>query len=455
MIYDLVVADGVLVTPGGAWTGSLGVTGGRVAAITPTPPEGREVIDARGLVVLPGAVDLHVHFNEPGRTHWEGWGPGSRAAAAGGVTTVVEMPLNCLPPVTTVAALDAKAGAAAGQSVVDYALWGGLVTDNLRELPALARSGIIGFKAFMSHSSTEEFTHVDDGVLFEGLRRLADLGHFLAVHAESNDITRHRTLRLQAEGRRDRRGWAESRPPVAELEAIHRALFLARQAGCRLHIVHMSLPEGAEMIAAARAAGQTVTVETCPHYLALTDDDLERLGPVAKCAPPLRDPGRQHDLWKAVLGGQIDCITSDHSPCPTEDKVRGADDIWAAWGGITGIQTLVPLMLTEGVHGRGMSLEQLAALTSGNPAKIAGLWPRKGAVQVGADADLVLVDLDRRWRVEAGWLHSRHRHSPFLDRSMTGWISRVMLRGQTVAVDGQIVGAPGGVWLRPAAVPAT
>jgi allantoinase len=357
MIYDLVVADGVLVTPGGTLIGSLGVTGGRVAAITPAGLEGREVIDARGLVVLPGAVDLHMHFNEPGRTHWEGWGPGSRAAAAGEVTTVVEMPLNCVPPVTTTAALDAKTGAAAGQSVVDYALWGGLVTDNLRELPALARSGVIGFKAFMSHSSTEEFTHVDDGVLFEGLRRLADLGHVLAVHAESNAITRDRTLRLQAEGRRDRRGWGESRPPVAELEAIHRALFLARQAGCRLHIVHMSLPEGAEMIAAARAAGQAVTVETCPHYLALTDDDLERLGPVAKCAPPLRDPGRQHDLWKAVLGGQIDCITSDHSPCPTEDKVRGANDIWAAWGGITGIQTMVPLMLTEGVHGRGMSLE--------------------------------------------------------------------------------------------------
>ncbi len=448
MAYDLVVANGLLVTSQGTFPGSLGVNDGRIALIARTPLEGREVVDARGLVVLPGAVDLHVHFNEPGRTDWEGWRPGSRAAAVGGVTTVVEMPLNCLPPVTTTAALEAKTAAASGQSMVDYALWAGLITDNLRELPDLARAGVVGFKAFMSHSSTTEFTHVEDGVLFEGLGRIRDLGHFLAVHAESNAITQHRTTCLQAQGRRDRRAWAEARPPVAELEAIHRVLFLAREARCRLHIVHMSLPEGAELIAAARAAGQAVTVETCGHYLALTDDDLDRLGPVAKCAPPLRDHARQDGLWKAVLGGQIDCITSDHSPCPTDDKVRGIDDIWAAWGGITGIQTLVPLVLTEGVHRRGMSMERFTALMATNPAKIAGLWPRKGSIQVGADADLVLADLQRPWRVEAEWLCSRHRHSPFIGRSMVGWIHRVILRGQTIAFDGQVMGEPRGSWLR-------
>ncbi|MGQ0568607.1 MAG: allantoinase AllB [Armatimonadota bacterium] len=448
MIHDAVVANGRLVTAAGEYVASIGIAGGRIAAIADAPLQGQDVIDATGRLVLPGAVDLHVHFNEPGRTHWEGWGPGSRAAAAGGVTTVVDMPLNCLPPVTTLDALQAKVAAAEGQSIVDFALWGGLITDNLEHLPDLARAGVIGFKAFMSHSSTEEFTHVEDGVLYEGLQRLSALDHFLAVHAESNAITRDQTRRLQTKGRRDRRAWGEARPPLAELEAIHRALFLAREARCRLHIVHMSLPEGAQMIHEARAAGQAVTVETCGHYLALTDDDLVELGPVAKCAPPLRDAARQRGLWDAVLRGDIDCITSDHSPCPTEDKVRGNDDIWAAWGGITGIQTLVPLMLTEGVHHRGMAVSRVATLLATAPAKIAGLWPRKGEIQIGADADLLIVDLERPWCVEEQWLYSRHRHSPFVGYTMKGWIERVLLRGRTIAQDGAVIGDPTGVWLK-------
>jgi allantoinase len=446
--YDVVIRGGRLVLPSGLSAANLAIAAGRIAAIADGPLDGHEVVDATGRIVLPGVVDLHVHFNDPGRTHWEGWGPGSRAAAVGGVTTVVEMPLNSLPPVTTVDALHAKLAAAAGQSMVDYALWGGLITDNRDHLDALARAGVVGFKAFMSHSSTEEFTHVEDGVLLDGLQRLRALGQFLAVHAESDAITQERTRRLQASGRRDRRAWGEARPPVAELEAIHRALFLARQAGCRLHIVHMSLPEGAEVISAARAAGQAVTVETCAHYLALTEEDFARLGPVAKCAPPLRDPARQQGLWEAVLAGRLDCITSDHSPCPVEDKVRGEDDVWQAWGGITGVQTLLPVMLTEGVHRRRMPLELLVALLAANPARIAGLWPRKGVIAVGADADLVIVDLERRWRVEASWLQSRHRQSPFVGREMQGWVERVLVRGRVVAQDGTVTGAPAGEWLR-------
>src|SRR2546422_102074 len=223
MRYETVVAGGLLVTGPGVLRGYLGINDGRIAAISEDPLIGDDMVDARDRTVLPGAVDLHVHFNEPGRTDWEGWGPGSRAAAAGGVTTVAEMPLNCLPPVTTVDALQAKVAAAQGQSMVDYALWGGLITDNREHLASLAAAGVIGFKAFMSHSSTEEFTHVEDGVLFDGLQRLRDLDQFLAVHAESNAITQDRMRRLQADGRRDRMAWGEARPPVAELEAIHRA----------------------------------------------------------------------------------------------------------------------------------------------------------------------------------------------------------------------------------------
>jgi len=446
--YDLVVRGGHVVTPTGSRAANLGITEGRFAAVSQDKLDGHEMIDARGLVVLPGAVDLHVHFNEPGRTRWEGWGPGSRAAAAGGVTTVVEMPLNSIPSTTSVDALNAKVAAASGQSVVDFALWGGLVTNNLNDLPGLARSGVIGFKAFMCESGTKEFTFVDDGLLHEGLARLAELRQFLAVHAESNWRTQRFTEQLRAEGRRDRRAWGESRPPAAELEAIQRALLLANRTGCRLHVVHMSLPEGTKTIQAAKDAGQHVTVETCAHYLTLTDDDLMRLGPVAKCAPPLRDAKTQEGLWRDVLGGRIDCITSDHSPCPTEDKARGDEDIFEAWGGITGVQTLVPLMLTEGVHRREMALEQFARMLCENPAKIAGLWPTKGGIQVGADADLMIVDTEREWVVERSWLKSRHPHSPFVGSKIRGWITHVLCRGRTVVAGGEVLADGGGQWLR-------
>lgn len=448
MSYDLVITNGLLVAADGTFIGNLGISAGRIAAISRDRLEGVEVIDAADRVVLPGAVDLHVHFNEPGRTHWEGWGPGSRAAAAGGVTTVVEMPLNANPPTTTAAALEQKVRAAEAASVVDFALWGGLIADNLDHLAALAASGVIGFKAFLCPSGTPEFTHVEDGILYEGMSRLQELGKFLAVHAESHWITRDRTDQLHSQSRRDRRAWAESRPPIAELEAIQRAVFLAGRAGCRLHIVHTSLPEGVEIVQQARAGGQAVTAETCAHYLALTDDDLVRLGPMAKCAPPLRDRTTQERLWHAVLAGRFDCITSDHSPCPTEDKTRGDGDIWLAWGGITGVQTLVPLMLTEGVHRRGMRLEQFAALLAANPAKIAGLWPQKGAIQVGADADVLIVDMDREWVVERSWLYSRHQHSPFIGWRMRGWISHVLRRGQIVEKEGEVLANSGGEWIR-------
>ncbi|MBI2247444.1 MAG: allantoinase AllB [Armatimonadetes bacterium] len=432
MTHDLAITGGRVVTPQGILQANIGITAGRVAVLTPDAVDAHEVRGAPGRVVLPGAVDIHVHFNEPGRPHWEGWGPGSRAAAAGGVTTVVEMPLNSIPSTTTADALKSKVASAQGQSLVDFALWGGLVADNLDDLPGLARGGVVGFKAFMCESGTKEFAFVDDAMLHEGLARLAELGQFLAVHAESNWITHRLTEQLRGAGRRDRPAWGESRPPAAELEAIQRALFLADKTGCRLHIVHMSLPDGTQMIQAARDAGQRVTVETCAH---------------SKCAPPLRNEKTQEELWRDVLGGRIDCITSDHSPCPTEDKTKGDEDIFEAWGGITGVQTLVPLMLTEGVHRRGMPLEQFATLLSVNPAKIVGLWPQKGAIQIGADADLLLIDIDREWTVERDWLQSRHRHSPFIGRRVRGWIEHVMRRGETIVSQGEAISTAGGRWL--------
>ncbi len=449
MTYDRVVVGGLIVAPDRTFRGSIGIRDGRIAAISPDRLQGEEVLDARDRVILPGAVDLHVHFNEPGRTHWEGWGPGSRAAAVGGVTTVVEMPLNAIPPTVTAAALEDKVQAAQAASVVDFGLWGGLITDNLDRLASLASGGVVGFKAFMCPSGTAEFTHVEDGILYEGLSRIQELGLFLAVHAESHWITQYHTERLQKQGRHDRPAWAQSRPPIAELEAIQRALFLAARVGCRLHIVHMSVHDGTTLIAESKAAGQSVTVETCAHYLALTDDDLLRLGPVAKCAPPLRHRAEQDRLWRDVLAGQIDCVTSDHSPCPTDDKTRGDEDIWQAWGGITGVQTLLPVMLTEGIHRRSMPWPMFATLLSAMPAKIAGLWPRKGAIQIGADADLLIVDLEREWTVDRSWLQSQHKHSPFIGRTMKGWVEQVIRHGQSIAENGEVTVNGGGAWLRP------
>jgi allantoinase len=444
--FDLVVAGGLVVRPEGSVVMNIGITNGLIAEISSQHLEGHDVIDATGLVVMPGAVDLHVHFSEPGRTHWEGWWHGSRAAAAGGVTTVVEMPLNAIPATTTLPALNLKLEAAKGQSFVDYALWGGLVDDNLEHLPALAESGVIGFKAFMVDIKDETFRFVPDTVLFEGMREIGARGHFLAVHAEDSAMVWALTDALQKAGRTDRRAWNEARSPEAELSAINTALQLARDANCPLHVVHTSIPEGVDAISSARANGQAVTVETCAHYLTLTSDDLERLGPVAKCAPPLRDRAHLEGLWERVLDGSIDCITSDHSPCPTEDKTRGDHDIWRAWGGITGVQTLVSSVLTEGQK-RGLSLERASELLATNPAKIAGLYPRKGEIRVGSDADLMLIDLGRTWTLQREHLRSRHQHSPFIGMEFQAWISAVLVRGKTVAQAGKIVGDASGEWL--------
>ncbi len=454
MMFDLVVQNGLVVQTDGSRLANIGVSNGVIRAISSEPLEGHEMIDASGLVVMPGAVDMHVHFSEPGRTHWEGWWHGSRAAAAGGVTTVVEMPLNAIPATTSVAALQLKLEAANGQSFVDYALWGGLVDNNLTDLPALAASGIIGFKAFMVDIKDETFQFTQGKILEQGMLEIGSLGHFLAVHAEDSRLVWDCTEALQKVGRTDRAAWNEARSPAAELEAIRTALRQAKTTNCPLHVVHTSISEGIDEITKARASGQIVTVETCAHYLVFTDADLERLGPIAKCAPPLRDAKRQDGLWERVLNGSIDCITSDHSPCPTEDKTQGDDNIWLAWGGITGIQSLVVAVLSEGQK-RGLSLERAATLLSTNPAKIAGLYPQKGAIQIGADADLILVNLTKPWTLEREMLHSKHKHSPYVGLEMQAFIELVLLRGKPVARGGQPQATPNGRWLRRSVMPKT
>ena len=436
MAFDLVV-KGKLVLADQVADGCVGVEGGRVARVSSGDLAGRTVVDAGGKIVLPGVVDLHAHFSEPGRTSWEGWAYGSRAAAAGGVTTVVDMPLNAVPATVNREAFELKRDAGLRSSLVDFALWGGLVDDNLADLPDLLAAGVMGIKAFMIDIKDDTFRYVDEAQLRRGMEIIAGSGLFLAVHAEDNEGTWNRTRALQAAGRTDRRAWTEARSPEGELTAILRALSLARETGCPLHLVHVSLPEGVEALDAARRSGQKVSWETCAHYLSLTDEDFYRLGPEAKCAPPLRDRARQAALWDQILAGQIEAVTSDHSPCPTEDKQAGDDNIWNAWGGITGIQSLLPVMMTEGFP-RGLSWPALARLLCTGPAKLAGLADRKGALAEGHDADFVVVDPQRSWTLRKEDLKSRHPHSVYVGRRFQGGIDAVFLRGKRLFGEGKL-----------------
>jgi allantoinase len=452
MKVDLLIAGGRLVSEHEVLAADLAVTDGRVAAIlepaAPSTSSGQAVqaerrIDARGKLVLPGLVDAHVHFNEPGRTHWEGYETGSAAAAAGGITTFLDMPLNNDPPTLDGASLALKAAAVAEKSVVDYGLWGGIVPGNLDKLGELQAGGVVAAKAFMCHSGLDGYPGVDDAALYGALKRGAELGLIVGLHAESDGLTTALGQAAQAAGERDPRAWAESRPPFTEVEPIRRALYLAGQTGASIHFVHVSTPAAVREVAAARAEGVRATLETCPHYLALDEDDLARLGPYGKCAPPLRPRPLVEELWREVLAGRVDLIASDHSPCPPADKDRGRDDIWRAWGGLHGVQTLLPVLLTEGVHARTMPLPLLVRLTSAAPARRYGLYPRKGALLVGSDADVTIVDLDAAWTLDADLLKTRWPISPFLGKQFRGRVETTLVRGAVVYRDGEIVAASG------------
>jgi allantoinase len=388
----------------------IGIADGVIAAVEPELSGGTEVLDARGLLVLPGGLDPHVHFNEPGRRHWEGLATGSAALAAGGFTAFFDMPLNSTPPVLDGAAFDAKLEAARRLSCLDFGLWGGLVPGNLDRLEELAERGVIGFKAFMSNSGIDEFALVDDVTLYEGMAIAARLGLPVAVHAE-NDALTARSLGPTA------RDWLASRPVVAELEAISRAILFASETGCALHVVHVSSGRGVALVTEARSRGVDVTCETCPHYLFLTPEDVEALGAVAKCAPPVRG---DRELWDRL--GEIDFVTSDHSPS-TPRRKQG--EFGAAWGGISGAQSTRELLLGA------LDAERVAALTATAPAerfRIAG----KGRIEIEADADLALVD-PTPYTLQTSDLRDRHKLSPYVGRRMAVRVVGTLLRGHAPA----------------------
>jgi allantoinase len=362
------------------------------------------------------------------------------------------MPLNASPPTLDAASFDAKVTAARGVSRTDFALWGGLVPGNIDRLPELAERGVVGFKAFMSASGIDDFSACDDATLWQGMRMAASLGLPVLVHAENDAITSTLACAAIAAGRTGVRDYLASRPVVAELEAISRAICFAADTGCRLHIVHVSCGAGVLLVTEARARGVDVSCETCPHYLVLSEDDAERLGAVAKCAPPLRGPAEQASLWEAIRDGRIEFVASDHSPAPASMKQSG--NLFEVWGGIAGCQTTLGLLLEEGHARRGLPLEAVARLTSDAAAKRFDLEGR-GRLEVGHAADIAIIDLAVAKPLAVEHLKDRHRLSPYVGRTLRGAVRRTLLRGITIQADGVPVGPPQGRLVRPRVPPAS
>lgn len=443
--YDLVVTGGLVVTPDGARTTNVAILDGVVAQLDADPAApARRIIDAGGLVVLPGLVDPHAHFWDPGATAREDWAHGSRSALAGGVTTVVEMPLS-VPPTVDTAALEEKVARVREHSVVDAALWGGVVPAAEGEIEermaALAARGISAFKLFMCDAA-REFPACGPEDVRRVLREAVALGVVVGIHAEDPGTIHAAEARLRAEGRQEPLAYAASRSLEAELAAVERAVAWSGEAGATTYIVHMSSAEALALVRRARDGGQRVHAETCPHYLTLDLATLEAKGPWAKCAPPLRDAGQVDALWDRVLDGTVDTIGSDHAPFTAEEKRAGEASIWDAPNGLTGIQTMLPLLVDEGIHRRGLSWERLAALTSTNAADIFRL-AGKGRIAEGAAGDLVLVDPDEEWTVTGSDLLSVQRWTPYERRQLRGRVKTTLLAG-TPVFDGTTVSAEPG-----------
>jgi allantoinase len=440
---DLVVYGGKIATDYGVFDGTIVVRDGRISALEDADsrgPDAHEKIDATGKLVIPGCVDAHCHFDEPttGETR-EGFESGTKSAAAGGVTTVLEHPLS-LPPPADAQTFLAKKALALSQSVVDVGLWGALIPGSIAHLAEMHALGAVAFKGFMSAAGAE-YPMVEDGDLLAGLEAAQPLGALIGVHAEGEALTKHFTDQLEQAGRRDPRAIAEGRPPIAEYEAIQRAIVLARYARARLHIVHMSIPEGADLIQAAKNEGVQVTAETCPHYLHMDWTALDRLGAYAKCKPPLRSPESTERLWEAVFAGKIDFIAADHAPYSRADKDTAT--IWEAGWGMPGIQTMIPILISDGILKRGWDLSAFVRFTSTQCARVFGVYGPKGTIRVGADGDLAVIDLNGSWTVRAEDLFYREHWSALEGETLNGRIEQTIVRGRVVYDRGTIKVDPG------------
>jgi allantoinase len=436
--------------PGGLGPAVVMVEHGRITGLLPgdSSVEGA-VLDAGDALVLPGFVDTHVHINEPGRTEWEGFETATAAAAAGGVTTIIEMPLNSIPATTTVAGLAAKTASAEGKLAVDVGFWGGVVPGNTAELEPLWRAGAFGFKCFLVPSGVAEFEHVTERDLREAMPILARLGAPLLVHAELPELI-EKAAELETcvdWDPREYRCYLESRPRRAELDAIQLLLALQREYGTRVHIVHLAAAEAVEMLRPVRsAAPEMVTVETCPHYLHFAAEEIPPGATAYKCAPPIREAATRERLWEALAAGDLDFVATDHSPCPPALKLPAEGDFLRAWGGIASLQ-LGASVLWTGMRRRGLPAHRLAQWLAAAPARLAGL-ARKGAIAPGMDADLVLFRPDDDYPVTTDMLRHRHKVTPYLGQRLSGVVQTTMLRGAVVYDVGELVAPRRGRVLR-------
>ncbi len=443
MPLDVLITGGEIVNPAGVHRVDVGIAGGQIVDLAPeisTPATER--IDATGKTLFPASIDSHVHFNEPGRTAWEGIATGSAALAAGGGAIFFDMPLNSSPPTLDRASFELKLAAARANSLTDFALWGGLTPRNLDRLGELAECGVIGFKAFMSNSGIEDFLACDDQSLYEGMAIAARLNLPVAVHAESEALTSVLTARMLAVGKTSARDYLDSRPVIAEMEAIQRVLLFAKVTGCRIHVVHISTRHGVELLRRyAHEFEVDATCETCPHYLLLNEDDVLIQGAAAKCAPPLRSTHESADLLAALNEGLIDTVGSDHSPAPAEMKT--SRNFFEVWGGISGVQITLRSLLTIGVPAT-----RIAGVLAANVAARFRL-PHKGQLAVGYDADIAIVDLGMTSRLSRDELLDRHKLSPYLGREFRGHIERTLLRGHTIFNGGIVVEPRQGQLVKP------
>ena len=430
-----------VVLPDGTRPAMIRIDNGKIASIE---PPSKADIDAGTMLIIPGLVDTHVHINEPGRTDWEGFVTATKAAAAGGITTLVDMPLNSIPSTTTVDALAAKRDAARGKCHVNVGFWGGVVPGNERDIEPLAKAGVLGYKCFLSPSGVDEFENVSEPDLARAMPIVASTGLPLLAHAELPSQLRAPDPNADPHSYST---WLQTRPPDAEHAAVDLLINLCAQTRAHTHIVHLASADALPRLMQARAQGVPITVETCPHYLTFCSEDIRNGATAWKCAPPIRERDHRERLWRALQDGHIDLVATDHSPAPPAMKDPDDGDFLAAWGGIASLQISLPVMWS-GARLRNIPIERLVAWMSAAPARLAGLNARKGAITVGRDADLVIVDPDRGLTVDASRLFHRHAVTPYDGARFKGLITMTMVGGEIVYEHGEIVGPPRGALIR-------